>query len=190
MFGFESKELFCKFKLNFSLDRIRWNQCVELVNKKMGMAVGALFIRDNFDPKSKETALEMIHNIRTAFNELLDLNEWMDDPTRKVAKEKANSINERIGYPELLTNPIELSKEYHNVRQRTSLVRKQFASEPPRSNCSAIHGLLAICISSFVYYNLRVFTLARDVRRRVPGQRSANDEVRGNKKSTQITAAS
>ena len=81
----------------------------------MGMAVGALFIRDNFDPKSKETALEMIHNIRNAFNELLGLNEWMDEPTIQVAREKANSINERIGYPDFLTNPIELSKEYQLV---------------------------------------------------------------------------
>jgi len=105
------------YVIGISADRIRWNQCVELVNKKMGMAVGALFIRDNFDPKSKETALEMIHNIRDAFNELLNLNDWMDDETREVAKEKANSINERIGYPELLTNSIELSKEYQSVSQ-------------------------------------------------------------------------
>lgn len=81
----------------------------------MGMAVGALFIRDNFDPKSKETALEMIHNIRNAFNELLSLNDWMDESTVEVAREKANTINERIGYPDLLTNPIELSKEYQLV---------------------------------------------------------------------------
>ncbi|XP_023238292.1 neprilysin-1-like isoform X1 [Centruroides sculpturatus] len=95
-----------------SADRARWTHCVDLVNKRMGMAVGALFIRDNFDPKSKETALEMIHNIREAFNELLEENYWMDVETRAVAKEKANAMNERIGYPDLLTSPVELSKEY------------------------------------------------------------------------------
>lgn len=101
--------------IGISADRTRWSQCVELVNKKMGMAVGALFIRDNFDPKSKEIAIEMIHNIREAFNELLNFNNWMDNETRQVAKEKADAINERIGYPELLTNPIQLSKEYNFV---------------------------------------------------------------------------
>ena len=35
------------------------------------------------------TALEMIHDIREAFNELLEHNEWMDDETRAVAKDKA-----------------------------------------------------------------------------------------------------
>lgn len=106
-----------KVLYGISADRPRWSQCVELVNKKMGMAVGALFIKDNFDPKSKESAIEMIHNIREAFNELLSFNDWMDDETRKVAKEKADAVNERIGYPDLLTNSIELSKEYNYVSE-------------------------------------------------------------------------
>lgn len=54
----------------------------------------------------------MIHTIREAFNELLEENHWMDDDTRGVAKEKANAMNERIGYPDLLTSPEELNKEY------------------------------------------------------------------------------
>ncbi|XP_043262154.1 neprilysin-1-like isoform X2 [Colletes gigas] len=93
-------------------ERHRSVQCVEWTNKKLGMAVGALFIRDNFNHESKETALEMIHTIREAFNELLDENHWMDDETRAVAKTKADSMNERIGYPEFLKDPAELSKEY------------------------------------------------------------------------------
>ncbi|RWS03047.1 neprilysin-2-like protein, partial [Dinothrombium tinctorium] len=80
-------------------DRIRWTKCVEMVNKRLGMA-----------------ALEMIHSIRKAFNELLDENDWMDEETRKVAKEKANSMNERIGYPEILTNSVDVSKEYHSLQ--------------------------------------------------------------------------
>ena len=33
-------------------------------------------------------ALKMIHNIRDAFNELLEQNQWMDKDTKEVAKEK------------------------------------------------------------------------------------------------------
>jgi membrane metallo-endopeptidase-like protein 1 len=58
----------------------------------------------------------MIHTIREAFNELLADNDWMDDETRAVAKQKADAMNERIGYPELLTDPDELSEEYVMVR--------------------------------------------------------------------------
>lgn len=54
----------------------------------------------------------MIHTIREAFNELLADNHWMDDETRAVAKEKADAMNERIGYPDLLKQPDELNKEY------------------------------------------------------------------------------
>lgn len=60
----------------------------------------------------------MIHTIREAFNELLADNDWMDDETRTVAKQKADAMNERIGYPELLTDPEELTKEYVMVSTR------------------------------------------------------------------------
>ncbi|XP_071446832.1 neprilysin-1-like [Hetaerina americana] len=103
---------FRKILLGILAERNRWSQCVDWTNKKMGMAVGALFIRDNFNHESKETALEMIRTIRDAFNDLLAENEWMDDETRGVAKEKADAINERIGYPEMLTRSQELSHEY------------------------------------------------------------------------------
>ncbi|XP_019868485.2 neprilysin-1-like [Aethina tumida] len=103
-------------------ERHRWSQCVEWTNKKLGMAVGALFIRDNFNHESKETALTMIHTIREAFNELLAENHWMDDETRAVAKEKADAMNERIGYPALITNKEELVKEYANL----NITRKEF----------------------------------------------------------------
>lgn len=64
----------------------------------------------------QETALEMIRTIREAFNELLTENHWMDDETRMVAKKKADSMNERIGYPEFLKDPVELSMEYVMVK--------------------------------------------------------------------------
>lgn len=106
---------FRKILLGILSDRNRWAQCVEVTNKKMGMAVGALFIRDNFNHESKITALEMIRTIREAFNELLADNAWMDDETRSVAKDKADAMNERIGYPELLTDTKELENEYISV---------------------------------------------------------------------------
>lgn len=69
----------------------------------------------------QEMALTMIHTIREAFNELLAENHWMDDETRAVAKEKADAMNERIGYPQLVTDPEELNKEYDGVSIETNL---------------------------------------------------------------------
>ena len=76
------------------------------------MAVGALFIRENFNQESKLVALEMIHTLREAFIDILDELEWMDEDTRAVARQKALAMNERIGYPELLTNSAVLAQEY------------------------------------------------------------------------------
>jgi len=44
---------FRKILLGILSERNRWSQCVEWTNKKLGMAVGALFIRDNFNYESK-----------------------------------------------------------------------------------------------------------------------------------------
>lgn len=57
----------------------------------------------------------MIHSIREAFNDLLVDNHWMDDETRAVAKEKADAMNERIGYPQMITDTEALVKEYAEV---------------------------------------------------------------------------
>ncbi|XP_076451188.1 neprilysin-1-like [Babylonia areolata] len=85
--------------------KIRWKKCVENVKELMGLAVGAMFIRDNFRRQSKETALEMIGDIRDAFNELLTENEWMDERTKAVAREKANAMNARNGCPTSSPSP-------------------------------------------------------------------------------------
>ncbi|XP_050420480.1 neprilysin-1-like isoform X2 [Adelges cooleyi] len=103
---------FKKILLGILSERSRWRDCVDWTNKQLGMAVGALFIRDNFSLESKVTAMDMIQSIREAFNELLNENEWMDDETRVVAREKAEAMKERIGYPDLLTDPHELDNQY------------------------------------------------------------------------------
>ena len=63
----------------------------------------------------------MIHNLRQAFNDLLAENEWMDNETRAVAREKANSIKERIGYPDFLTDPELLDKKIEMVSCKIGL---------------------------------------------------------------------
>ena len=107
---------FRRVLLGVLADRHRWNKCVEWTNKKMGMAVGSLFVKNHFNHASKLVALEMIQGIRVAFNELLEENHWMDDATRRVAKDKANSMNDRIGYPDYIVNATALSIEYDHMK--------------------------------------------------------------------------
>ena len=58
----------------------------------------------------------MIHNIRDAFNKLLEEIDWMDDKTRDVARQKAAAITEKIGYPEYIVNDTAINLDYEGVR--------------------------------------------------------------------------
>ena len=49
----EIKIEFRKVLMGVTSERSRWSQCVEWTNKKLGMALGTLFIRDNFDNVAK-----------------------------------------------------------------------------------------------------------------------------------------
>lgn len=49
----QTRLAFKKVLLGISTEVNRWSQCVEWTNKKLGMAVGALFVRENFNPDSK-----------------------------------------------------------------------------------------------------------------------------------------
>ncbi|WAR15632.1 NEP-like protein [Mya arenaria] len=66
-------------------------------------------------PKYYKEALEMISDIREAFNERLDELDWMDPETKKVAIEKAKHIKEMIGFPDFILNDTALNKYYEEV---------------------------------------------------------------------------
>ena len=48
-------------------------------------------------------------------SEILEEADWMDDETKLVAKEKAEVINERIGFPDFLLNDTQLCARYDDV---------------------------------------------------------------------------
>ncbi|XP_053378445.1 neprilysin-like [Mercenaria mercenaria] len=93
----------------------RWKSCVDYTVYYFGMAVGHMFIKETFDESSKTAALDMIGNIRHAFNELLDELDWMDEPTKVLAREKANAMKEWIGYPDEVIIVDEINKMYENA---------------------------------------------------------------------------
>ncbi|XP_035829151.1 neprilysin-1 [Aplysia californica] len=109
------KNDFYKGMYGSSSDPARWFECVSFVNEYMGNALGRLFVEEYFDHTSKETALEMIHKIRNSLYQLLEEAEWMDGPTRIVAKEKASMMAEKIGYPEYILNDTALNEEYSEL---------------------------------------------------------------------------
>ncbi len=62
--------------------------------------------------------------IREAFNELLVENHWMDEETRDVARDKANAMNERIGYPDYILNDSALTGIFFSLLKATRLMAR------------------------------------------------------------------
>lgn len=94
---------------------VSWRYCVTDTNQVMGFALGSLFVRRVFQGKSKERAEEMILSIRNAFKDNLPNLAWMDDRTRGLAREKADYINQMIGFPDFILSPEKLNGKYEGV---------------------------------------------------------------------------
>lgn len=97
---------------------VTWRYCVSDTNQVMGFALGSLFVKRVFQGKSKARAEEMIHSIKDAFNDNLVNLSWMDDKTRILAREKADHINQMIGFPDYILSPEKLNDKYAGVKYR------------------------------------------------------------------------
>ncbi|KAK2521553.1 Ece1 [Columba guinea] len=93
----------------------RWKFCISDTDNNLGFALGAMFVKATFAEDSKQVAEEMIAEIKTAFKESLETLQWMDEETRKSAKEKADAIYNMIGYPKFIMDPKELDKVFNDV---------------------------------------------------------------------------
>jgi membrane metallo-endopeptidase-like protein 1 len=88
--------------------------CGAYVNNNMGMVVSKLYITSYFDDNARNQSLDMIENIRTSFINMLDNSQWMDDTSKRKAIEKAQAIDQQIGYPDYLAgdNNTKLEEDY------------------------------------------------------------------------------
>ncbi|KAJ8683045.1 hypothetical protein QAD02_018837 [Eretmocerus hayati] len=93
----------------------RWKSCVAQVNSNMGLAVGSMFVKKYFDEKSKNDTLIMTREIQQSFRELLNESSWLDTATRRVAGEKVEAMQLRIGYPDFILDDKELSQRFKDV---------------------------------------------------------------------------
>ena len=78
----------------------RWKQVLATVEDGMGMALGELYVADNFSPQSKRRAQELVANLRAAYKTRIEHLEWMSDETKKRALEKWATFDPKIGYPD------------------------------------------------------------------------------------------
>ncbi len=78
-------------------------------------AVGALYVKKHFKEDAKQSALEMVSDIRAEFDQMLKEIDWMDPGTKARAKKKADNIVEHIGYPSELLDTKKLEELYDGL---------------------------------------------------------------------------
>ena len=93
----------------------RWKKCNSAARSIMSFASGAMYVRSYFNNNDRESALEMIEDLKDAFKEILSENDWMGESTRNYALEKANEILSLIGFPDFLMNDTALDEYYENL---------------------------------------------------------------------------
>ncbi|XP_040574082.1 neprilysin-2 isoform X2 [Lepeophtheirus salmonis] len=94
----------------------RWRTCVDGAKRSLTNAVGAMYIRKYFKEESRKSACEMVKDIRIEFDKILNQIDWMDAKTKAMAKKKANSIVDHIGYPPELLDDNKLEELYDGLQ--------------------------------------------------------------------------
>jgi endothelin-converting enzyme/putative endopeptidase len=77
----------------------RWKRCVDATDAMMGEALARPYIKDYFAADAKARVNDMIQHVEQAFDKGLVTLDWMDDATKKDAKEKLKNIANEVGYP-------------------------------------------------------------------------------------------
>ncbi|XP_067659555.1 neprilysin-like [Haliotis asinina] len=117
----DSINVFNKALYGTSVEPPRWKVCSTYVNSVMMLAVGRLYVDVHFKESAKSKMLNMISYLRSSFNNLMEEATWLDDATRAVAREKAEVMTEKIGYPQALKNNSYLDDQYRHYVFNSSL---------------------------------------------------------------------
>ncbi|XP_056631851.1 neprilysin-2 isoform X2 [Diorhabda sublineata] len=93
----------------------RWKECIDIAAGSLSIASGALYVRKYFNEEARQNALEMVKDIRTEFEHILKVVDWMDEETRTNALEKAKSMTTHIAYPDELLDDEKLKEFYDGL---------------------------------------------------------------------------
>lgn len=93
----------------------RWKSCADNTVNAMPQVVGRLFAYEYFKKEAKEDVLLLIEHLRTSMKEIITDIDWMEGLTKTFAKDKADFIEPRIGYPDWVHNDTRLAEKYEMV---------------------------------------------------------------------------
>ncbi|KAI2799808.1 NEDD8 protease nep2 [Blomia tropicalis] len=106
-----------------------WQQCVKHVYDELNWAVSRMYIDRFVSPSTKQVAMQLIHDLKGSFVQIVNQDQWLDNITRKRSLDKLDGIVDNVAYPEWILNNDELDK-FHGFTQNgpTVIAGKYFES--------------------------------------------------------------
>ena len=97
----------------------RWVQCVSKAqseSKGYAYALGTAYVNGFVEDNVKPDTEALVDNLRVAFSELLEENDWMSDDTKPEAQEKLDKMVQLVAYDESIMTNDGLDDFYAGVR--------------------------------------------------------------------------
>jgi len=82
----------------------RWQRMSSLTDGVIGELLGQLYVKEYFKPEAKARMVELVANLRKAFEIRIKNLDWMSDATKQRALDKLNAFVPKIGYPDKWKN--------------------------------------------------------------------------------------
>ncbi|KAJ6635091.1 Endothelin-converting enzyme like, partial [Pseudolycoriella hygida] len=94
----------------------RSEYCTGCVNKLLGMAVSYSIAESDFVIYTRPKVVNMLNNIREAFNNLVRQTTWMDEGTKCSTLEKSLAMESLIGFPDWILEKGKLDRFYSGIQ--------------------------------------------------------------------------
>ncbi|KAI1657459.1 endothelin-converting enzyme 1 [Daldinia decipiens] len=115
----------------------RWKTCVSYVDSTLGWILSRFYIEATFSDEAKKFGDQIILDIKKQFISKLNDLSWMDDSVKKLAVNKVNNIDQKIGFPTTspnITNPEALQAYYSGLKISDSFFNNTLSSNAQETN--------------------------------------------------------
>ncbi|OTB16113.1 hypothetical protein K445DRAFT_317105 [Daldinia sp. EC12] len=115
----------------------RWKKCVSYVDSTLGWILSRFYIEATFSDEAKQFGDEIILDIKKQFISKLNDLSWMDDSVKKLAVNKVNNIDQKIGFPTTspnITSPEALQAYYNGLKISKSFFNNTLSSNAWETN--------------------------------------------------------
>lgn len=96
----ENFEFFNKFLYGQQAQKPRWKRVLSEANRDIGEIIGQLYVEKYFPADAKTRMIELVGNLKKAFQSRIENVNWLSPETKKLAIEKLQAMNTKIGYPD------------------------------------------------------------------------------------------